>query len=87
MQAAGDHQVKNEPQIVFQTNRDALADTLQLAHFTPFDAGDGRIYSAQQERACQPHMFERLTDNARLQRGDVSGNVGEIRHRLQIARH
>jgi Ran GTPase-activating protein (RanGAP) involved in mRNA processing and transport len=84
MQAARDHQVKHEPQIVFDAESDALADAPQLAHLASFNAGDGRICGAQQERTRQSHVFERLADNARLERGHISRNVWEFGHEYRL---
>ena len=40
----------------------------------------GRIDSAQEEYGGEAHLFERLVENARLERRDVSRDVGEFRH-------
>src|SRR5438067_8688893 len=80
MQPSGDHQVKHQPQIVFHTNCDALADAPQLAHLASFNASERRLYRAQQEGVCQPYMFDGFTDDASLQRDHVRGDVGEFWH-------
>src|SRR6266567_814083 len=64
MQTPSDHQMQDQPQVVFHSNRDTLADMPQLAHPQTFNTRDGRFHRAQQERTCQPHMFDWFTDNA-----------------------
>ena len=61
MQPSGNHQMENQPQVVFHANRNALADTPQLAHPFCFDAGQRRFHRPQQERTRKPYMLDGLS--------------------------
>jgi hypothetical protein len=56
--------MKHEPEIVIHTDRDTLADALQLAYGAAFRAGNGRLRGPEKKRTVQPDVFERLTDDA-----------------------
>jgi hypothetical protein len=47
VQAAGDHQVQNEPEIAFQANRDALADAAEFTDDAAVGIGERRLGSAK----------------------------------------
>ena len=68
MQPAGDHQVQHEPKIAVEADGDALADAPQFTHGAALDARQRRIGRAQEKHACDPHVLEDLTDDARLER-------------------
>jgi hypothetical protein len=80
MQAAGYHQVKHDPQVSFDPDRNSFADAPQLADLASFNTGERWFHSTQQKWACQPYMFNRLADYARFKRRDISGNVRQFRH-------
>ena len=46
------------------------------------DARERRLDGAQQKRAGKAHPLQRLADDARLQRADIRGDVGQFRHRV-----
>ncbi len=83
VEAAGDHEVQDQPQIAVHTDGDPFADTAQLADGASFNRGKGRIDGAQQEDRGEAHAFQRLADDARLQCRDVGGDVRQLRHGFQ----
>ena len=80
MKTARDHEVKYEPEIAIHTNGDALADAAKFADGFAFGAGEGRIDGAEEEGAGEAHAFKRLAEDARFERGDIGGDVGQFRH-------
>lgn len=80
MESPGDHEVKDEPKIAVQSNRDALSDAPQLPHDTAFSSRNRRLGGSQQERVGYPDVFERPADDAVLQRADVRGDIRELGH-------
>ena len=80
MQPAGNHQVQHQPEIAFHSNRDALADAPQFSHHPSFHIRYRGLHGAQQKRTGQPHLLDPLSDDARFERGDVSGDIGQFRH-------
>jgi hypothetical protein len=68
------------------------ARALRPASFAPagrqwraaFDLGQRRVGRAQQKHARETHAFERLTDDPRLERVDVGGDVRKLRHPVSL---
>ena len=71
--------MQDQPEIVFQPNRDAFADARQLTNFLAFDRFERRLDRPQQKRAHQPHALQRLAHNARFERFDINHDVGQLR--------
>src|SRR5579864_2493102 len=86
MQTASDHQVKNQPEVVIYSNCDTFANPPQCAHASSFNTRNRRFYGTQEKGTCQPHLLDRLADNTRLKRSDISSDVGKLGHALQLAR-
>ena len=80
MQAAGNHQVQHQPEIAFDTNRDALADASQFSNDPSFHTCYRGLHGAQQKRTGQPHLLERVSDDACFKGTDVSRDIGQFRH-------
>jgi len=80
VQPAGNHQVKHQPKIILDANRNAFADAAQLADHAAFHVGKRRISGSQQEGALQAHVLDGLTDYSWLQGADVGGDVGQFWH-------
>ena len=55
VQAPVDHQVQDEPQVVLEAERDALAEAAQPADVFAIERADRRLRRAQQERTGQAH--------------------------------
>ena len=85
MQSPRDHQVDHQPQLAIQPDRDPLADPPQLLNDTAFRIANRRLRRPQQEGAADPHMFERLTNDARGARIEISGDIWQFRHVYQLA--
>ena len=60
---------------------DPLSQTAKSNDAPAFDRGDRRVKGPQQERAPEAQLRERLPDDARLERGQVGGDVGKLGHR------
>lgn len=86
MQASRDHQVQHQPEIVVEADGDALTNAAQLADDPALCFCDGRLRSAQQRDAGDAYAFEPLSSDARLERGEVCGDIGQLGHAYQIAR-
>src|SRR6266851_6665793 len=85
VQPAGDHQVQNQPEAVFEADANALSEPAQTRDLLPFCAADGRSHGAEQERADNAHAFERLAENTLLERLDIDNDVRQLRHALAPA--
>ena len=80
MEAAGDHEMEDEPEIVVEAESDALADATEFADGVAFGGGNGRVGGAEEEWATDADVLETLADDAGFQCGEVSGDVGEFGH-------
>ena len=84
MEAARDHEMQNEPEVVirfgFEADGDAFADASEFAHGATVHDTERWIDCTEKEDRAQAHLFEWLIEDARFQRGDVGGDVGEFRH-------
>jgi hypothetical protein len=76
VEAAGDHEVKYEPDVVVEADGYALTDAAELGYDVAFDACDWRLGRAEKESAGDADMLEWLADDARFERGEVCGDVG-----------
>lgn len=84
MQAAGDHQVKNEPDIAFQADGDAFADAAEFADDEAMGIGEWRLGGAEKKRGGDSNADERLREDAGFKCGEVGGDVGEFRHGIRL---
>ena len=84
MQAACDHQVENQPEIVVEADGNALADTAKLAHGVTLGVGERRLHRAKQKRAGYPHALEWLPKNARFEGRQVCADVRKLGHRSRL---
>src|SRR5690348_2667375 len=82
METAGDHEVKDEPEIAFHPNGDALANAPQLANSAAFGICERWLHGPQQECAGDARLLKRLADDARFERGDVCSDIREFGHSL-----
>jgi hypothetical protein len=80
VQAARNHQVDDDEQLVFERDDDALAEPAEAGDLTAGDGRGRRIDGAQQERARDPDALEPRAIDARPQRLDVDGDVRKLRH-------
>src|SRR5882762_2177304 len=85
MQAAGNHQVQNEPEIAFYSDGDSLADSAQLDDWATLDVGNRGLRGSKQKKTGQAHTLDWLREDARLKCADVGGDVREFRHAYELA--
>jgi len=80
MESAGDHQMKDQPEIVIHADRNALAYASQFADDATFRVGKRRLGGSQEESALQAYTFEGLADYSGFQCGDIGSDVGQFWH-------
>ena len=80
MQASGNHQVEHQPNVVFQTDANALAKPAQLDDDFSLNVSQRWDRRAQEKWARDTHMIETLAENPFLERFDVHNNVGQFGH-------
>jgi hypothetical protein len=76
VQPAGDHQMKNEPKIALNSDRDSFTYAPYFTYATAFHIRYGWLRGAQQERVCDANALQSLTHDARLKRVRVGEDVG-----------
>ena len=80
VQPSGDHQMEHQPDIALDSDRDSFADTADFANCAAFRVGDGWLRGAEQKGVGDADAFERLPEDARLERVRVGENVRQFRH-------
>ena len=85
MDPAGNHQVQNEPEFAFYSDRDALADSPEFAHDTALHICEWRLDGSKQERVRQSNALERFREDAWFEWSDVGGDIRQFRHAYQLA--
>jgi hypothetical protein len=83
VQAAGNHQMKHNPEIVIEADGDAFADTAKFADSEAVDSGDGRLRGAEKEQASDADVVEGLVEDARFEGGEVGDDVGKFGHGIE----
>src|SRR6516164_3543712 len=73
--APGDHQMKNEKEIILEREDDPLAEAAKLDNPLPFRGADRHIDRAEEEGAREPHLFQRLVRDAGTKMVDVKRDV------------
>src|SRR5262249_29980350 len=72
----GDHQMKNEKEIILEREDDPLAEAPKLDNLLPFRRANRHIDRAEEEWAREPYVFERLVQDAGTKMLDVKRDVG-----------
>ena len=80
VEAAGDHEVKDEPDAVVEFEDDAFADPVKGADGVTFDVFDAWVDGAEEEWAGYADLGEGLAYDAGFEGGEISGDVGEFWH-------
>src|SRR5450432_2460586 len=80
VQAAGDHQMEDEPAIVVEAEGDTLAHTAQAGHGAPLNRFDGRVGGAQERRPANLSILEHVAEDALRKRFHVNDDVRKFRH-------
>jgi hypothetical protein len=76
VEAAGDHEVEDEPEAVVEFDGDAFADAVQGTDVVAFEFFDGWVDCAEQEGAGYAEVGEGLAYDAWLEGGEVGGDIG-----------
>jgi hypothetical protein len=71
----GDHQMKNEKEIIVEREDDPLAEAAKLDNPLPFRGADRHIDRAEEEWAREPHLLERLVPDAGTKMLNVKRDV------------
>ena len=82
MEAAGDHEVEDQPEVALESDGDAFPDAPQFADLLFFGRLERRVDRAQQKRTGQTDALEGLPEDARFERFDVNRDVGQLGHFL-----
>ena len=85
MKTAGDHQMQHHPEIACKANGDAFPDPAEFAYGLPLEGLDRGLHGTQQKGAGHACMLEPLAQNAGLERAEIGGNVGQLRHSYQLS--
>ena len=85
MQAPGDHQVNDDPQIIVQPDGDAFADPPELPHHLSLHLGDRRLRGAKNKGARDPHLLECPADDSLVERAQIGIDIGEFGHLRTVA--
>ena len=80
VEATGDHKVQDEPEAIVEFNGDALANAMEGTDGVAFDVLGSRLDGAEEEWAGYADLGEGLAYDARLEGGEVGGDVGEFGH-------
>ena len=80
MEAAGDHEVEDEPEAVVELDGDTFADAVQGTDGVVFDVLDARLDGAEQKRAGNADLGEGLAYDARREGSEIGGDVREFWH-------
>ena len=80
MEAAGDHEMQDDPAILVEAEGDPLAQPAERPNPLTVESVQWRRDGAQKKRARQPHFVEPLAAHMTFQRLDVSDNVGKLGH-------
>jgi len=76
VEAAGDHEVEDEPYTVVEFDGDAFANAAESADGVAFRFFDGGMYGAEEEGAGDAKVGQALAEDAWLKGGEVGGDVG-----------
>ena len=85
MEPAGNHQVQDEPEIAFDSDRDTLADSPEFAHDTALSIGERWLDGSKQKRGFDSNALKRLPEDAWFECSDIGGDIRQFRHAYQLA--
>ncbi len=64
VQTPGDHQMDDEPEIMFESDGDSLAKAMKRLDSMPLQAGNGWIHGSQEKRTPDPDALQPLADDS-----------------------
>jgi hypothetical protein len=80
VEAAGNHEMEDEPEAIVELEDDSLADAMECADGVVFDLFDAWMDGAEEEWAGEAEVSEWLADDTWGEGGEIGGDVGEFRH-------
>jgi len=87
VKSSGDHQVKDEEQVILGPNSlvlefpdDLFPDAAQVKHSLVLCIGYRRVDTAQEKWAGDSNSLKRLANNSRLKAFDINRDVGKFTH-------
>ena len=80
MKTSGNHQVQNEPVVIFEADGDSLSEASQVSNYLPFRVMNRWRHGAEQEGTREAHTLEFLTEDSRLQGLKIYDDVWQLRH-------
>ena len=81
VKAAGDHQMEDEPEVVFESDADALAEAHEFGDLFAFGGSNGRVGGAEQRGRDDTNARDALAEDSALQGLDVDDDIGKLGHR------
>ena len=84
VEAAGDHEMQDDPKIVVEAEDDPLTEPAERPNPLAVERVQWRRDGTQQKRALEPHVVEPLSAHMTLQRFDVGDNVRKLGHLLSV---
>jgi hypothetical protein len=78
----GNHQVEDQKRMAIHLEHDSLAQAAQRHNPATSDRIERRIDGTEQKGGRQPHVLNRVTDDARAKRVQIQLDVWEFRHAL-----
>jgi len=85
VQAAGNHQMQNQPEVAFYSMAIRLPIRRSWVTGRPSTSEIG-VRGSKQKETGQSHALDWLREDARLKCADVGGDVGKFRHEYELCR-
>src|SRR5271166_1726828 len=83
VQPASNHQMQNQPKIIFHSDCDTLADSPQFAHRPSLNIRKRRLCRSKQKGAGQTHLLQPMSYNAWFKSVNVGDDIRQLGHSLK----
>ena len=80
MEPPGDHQVQHDEEVSGQIKHNSLPQATEIEDGPASRLLEGRVYTAEEKRAGQTDLLQRLPDGAGPQRFQIDDDVGKLWH-------
>src|SRR5262249_36376388 len=80
VQPAGDHEVQDQKQILFQLKNKPLTQAAQPYHGPALDLADVGLKATQQEGMFQPYALQPPAHDPALETFEINDDIGKLRH-------
>jgi hypothetical protein len=77
--------MQHEVEIALEVEHDSLSEATETENTAPLRLRERRIDRAQKKRAREPDADERLSHDARLERGEIGDDVRQLGHGRSLA--